>query len=124
MVDVTTHNERESPHPCRPQNIRIGSGLSAAFQRSLVNRAELVHVITLIGTGTGIHKGEHTGYKQSGFVVRHRIRSGKDGTCFTVFSLTITEEQGIRSRIVMPQFASLPYKTTGKHSTVVHTRTG
>ena len=95
MVDVTSHNQRERPYPCGPQDIGIGSGFSSTLQRTLMDRTELVHVITLIGTGTGIHKGKHTGYKQGGFMMCHRIRSGKDGTRFTVFSLTVTKKQRV-----------------------------
>lgn len=86
--------------------------------------AEFVHVVALVGTGTGIHKGEHAGYEQSGFMMRHRIRSCKNGTGFTVFALAVAEEQGIRSRVVMPQLTGLPHETTGKHGAVVHARPG
>lgn len=37
MVDVTSHNEGERPYPRRPQDVRVGSGLGSAFQRSLVD---------------------------------------------------------------------------------------
>ena len=60
-----------------------------------MNRPELVHVITLVGPRTGIHKRKHTGYQQGGLMMRNRVRTGKKRTSLTVFALAITEKQGL-----------------------------
>ena len=88
-----------------------------------MNGPQLVHVVALVGTRTGIHEREHARNEQRRLVVRHGERTGKDGTRLTVLALAIAEEQGVRSRIVVPQLAGLPHKAARQHSTVVHMRT-
>ena len=124
MGDVAPHDERESTDTGRPENVGVGSGLGTALQRALMDGAQLIHVVALIGTGTGVHKREHTGNEQGGLVVRHRERPGKDGTGLAVLALTVAEEQGVGGRVVVPQLASLPHKTAREHGTVVNIGTG
>ena len=122
MVDMAPHDERESTHAGRPQDIRVGRSLGATLQRTLVNGAELVHVIALVRARTGIHKREHTGNEQRRLVVRHSERSGKDSTRLTILSLAVAEEQRIAGRIVMPQLTGLPHETAGQHHSIVDVR--
>ena len=120
MVDVTPHDEREGSHTCRPKNVGIGCSLSTALQCTLMDGTKLIHVVALVGTRTGVHEREHTRNEQRTLVVRHGERTGKDGTCFAVLSLAVTEEQGIRSRIIMSQLAGLPHEAARQHGTIVH----
>ena len=56
VIDMASHNERERADTCRPKNIRVARGLGATFHHPLVNRAELIHVIALVGAGAGVEK--------------------------------------------------------------------
>ena len=84
--------------------------------------AEFVHMVALIGTGTRVHEGKHTGYKQGGLVVRHRKRTREDGASLAILALAITEEQRVGSRIVVPQLTSLSHKATAQHGAIIYTR--
>ena len=89
-----------------------------------MNRSQFIHMITLVRPRAGIHKRKHTGYQQGRLMMGYGIRTGKDGTCFTVLSLAVTEKQGIGSRVVVSQLTGLPNEATGQHSSIVHMRTG
>ena len=56
-------------------------------------------------------------------MVSDRKRSGKDSTGLPVLFLTVTEEQGIGSRIPVSDMDRLPYKATRKHGTVCNAGT-
>ena len=120
MIDVTPHDERKGSHTGRPKDVGIGCCFGTTFQCTLMDRTKLIHVIALVGTRTGVHEREHPRNEQRTLVVRHGEGTGKYGTCFAVLSLTVTEEQGIRSRIIMPQLAGLPHEAARQHGTIVH----
>ena len=65
MVGVTSHNEGESPHFGRPEQITVAGRFRAALGDTLVNRTEFVHVVRLVRTRTGVQEREHTGNQQS-----------------------------------------------------------
>ena len=46
--DMPSHHERERTHACGPKNIGVRSRFRASFEDTLMDRAELVHVVTLI----------------------------------------------------------------------------
>ena len=81
-------------------------------------------MVALIGPRTGIHKGKHTGNQQRGFMVRHRIRSGKNSARLPVLSLAVAEKQRIRGRVVVSQLACLPHEAAAQHSSVIYMRPG
>ena len=85
-----------------------------------MDRTKLIHVVALVGTRTGVHEREHPRNEQRTLVVRHGEGTGKDGTSLAILTLAITEEQGIRSRIIMPQLAGLPHEAARQHGTIVH----
>ena len=82
--------------------------------------AQLVHVVTLVGAGTGVHEGEFAGNKQGTLVVGHRERAGKNGAGLTVLSLAIAEEEGIGGAVGMAQGAALPHKAARKGGIVFY----
>lgn len=81
-------------------------------------------MVALIGPRTGIHKGKHTGNQQRGFMVCHRIRSGKNSARLPVLSLAVAEKQRIRGRVVVSQLACLPHEAAAQHSSVIYMRPG
>ena len=48
MGDMTSHHQREGTNTGGPQDIRIRSGLSTSLQCPLMNRPQLIHVVTLV----------------------------------------------------------------------------
>ena len=46
--DMSSHHERERTHACGPKNIGVRSRFGASFEDTLMDRAELVHVVALI----------------------------------------------------------------------------
>ena len=56
--------------------------------------------------------------------MRHREWSRKDGTGFTVLSLTIAEEKRFGCRIIVSQAAGLTHEATAQHRPVIYVRTG
>ena len=123
MRYMSSHHQRKSSDTRWPQQIRIRSRLGAPFQHALMNRSQLIHVITLIRARSRIHERKHTGNKQSRLVVSYCKRSSEDSTSLSIFSLTVTEEKRIGSRIVMSQMTCLPNETTRQHCSILNTRT-
>ncbi len=124
MMVVPPHDQGKGADLGRPENIGITRGLCPPFHHSLVNRAQFVHMVALVGSGAGVHEGEHAGNQQSGFMMRHGIRPGKNRTGLPVLSLAIAEEKGVSGRIGMPQMASLTDKAALQHRPVLHMGTG
>ena len=85
-----------------------------------MDRTELVHVVALVGAGTGIHEGKHSRYQKRGLVVRDSIGTRENGAGFTVFPVAVAEEQGIRCRISVSDMAGLAYEASGNGGTVLH----
>ena len=56
MGYVPSHHEGEGSDPRRPEYVGVGCGLGSSLQGALVDRTELVHVIALVRTRTGVHE--------------------------------------------------------------------
>ena len=54
--------------------------------------------------------------------MRHRKRTGKNGTRLAVLFLAIAKEKRIGCRIIMTHAACLPHKTSGNHRSVLNMR--
>ena len=117
---MPAHHQRKRTDTGRPQDIGIGGRFGAPLQDALVDGAQLVHVVALVGAGTGVHEGEFAGNKQGTLVVGHRERTGKNGAGLTVLSLAIAEEEGIGGAVGMAQGATLPHKTARKGGIVFY----
>ena len=85
-----------------------------------MNRSQLIHVITLVGTTTCIQERIHTGNQQATFMHRNRERTGKDGTSLSILEGTITKQKRIMSREIVCHMRSLPDKTTYQFSRIRH----
>ena len=48
MMRVTAHHQTERTHFARPQQVTVARRLGATFGYTLMNRPQLVHVVTLI----------------------------------------------------------------------------
>ena len=123
MAHMSSHYKRESAHLRRPENVGVGRSLCSSLHDTLMDRAKFVHVVGLIRSRSGIHEREHTCDKQSRFVMRHCIWSRKDGTGFSVLTLTIAEEERIGSGIIMAELACLADETTREGHSVLNART-
>ena len=88
-----------------------------------MDRSQLIHVVGLVGAGTGIHEREHSCYEKSRLMMCDRIWSGKNRASLTVLSLAICKEERIGSRIIMPQFAGLTDEAALESHTVLYAGT-
>lgn len=61
VADMASHNQRESPDFCRPEDIGVAGGLGASFDDALMDGAQFVEVVALVGTRAGVEKREHAG---------------------------------------------------------------
>ena len=83
-----------------------------------MDRAQLIHVVGLVGTAARVHEGEMSRDEQRGLVVRYRERPGEDCAGLSVFTLAIGEEQRIGSTVTMAEMASLADEAAGHRSAV------
>ena len=116
--DMSSYHERERTHACGPKNIGVRSRFGASFEDTLMDRAELVHVVTLIAARAGIHEGVHARNKEGGFVVGNGKRAGKNSACFTILTLAVAEEKAVAGGIAMSELAGLPHETTCEHGCI------
>ena len=119
---MPAHNQRKRAYAGRPKYIGIGRGFGATLQDALMHRPQFVHVVALVGAGTGVHKRKHPRYEQRGLMVSHRKGTRKYGARLAVLAMTVAEKQRVGSRIAMPQMARLPHETTVEHRALVYTR--
>ena len=120
VAHVASHNEGESSHLGRPEYIGVRGGLGSPLHNALMHRPQLVHMVALVGTGTGVHKREHTGNQQGGFVVSDCEWTGENCASLPVLSLAVAEKEGIGCGIIMSQMTGLSHKTAGESDSVLH----
>lgn len=108
VVDVPPHDEREGSYAGGPEDVGVGGGFGSAFEHALVDGAEFVEVVALVGARPGVHEGEHAGDEQRGFVVGDGEGAGKDGAGFAVFALAVAEEEAVGGGVVVADAAGLP----------------
>ena len=95
MADMPSHDQRECADLCRPEDIGVRGCLRSPLQQSMMDRAQFIHMVALIGAGSGIHEREHSGYKQGGFMMGDGKRACEYGACLTVLALAVAEEQRV-----------------------------
>ena len=121
---VPSHHQRERSHPRGPEHVGVGCGLGAPLQDALVDGAELVHMVALVGTGPGVHKREHPRDEQRRFVVRHGEGPCEDGAGLAVLAVAVAEEQGVGSRVAVRKRAGLAHEAAGHHRVVFNLAAG
>ena len=124
MMMMASHHKRESADTRRPQDIGIAGCFRAALHDSLMDRAQLIHMVTLVRTATGIQERIHPGNQQAALMHRNRKRPGKDSAGLPVLEGAITEQKGIVSREVMRHMTSLPDKATDDLGRIGNNSTG
>ena len=107
MADMPSHHQGEGSDLCRPEKVGVGRCLGTSLHDSLMDRSQLVHMVALVRSRTGVHEREHSCDQQGRLVVGYRIWTGKYRAGLTVFSLTVAEEERIGSRIIVSQLACL-----------------
>ena len=55
---MPAHYDGEGADLGGPEHIGVAGGFGAAFDDALVDRAELVHVVALVGAGAGVEEAE------------------------------------------------------------------
>ena len=111
MADMPSHHEGKGADLGRPEDVGVRRRLGPALHDSLMNRAQFVHMVTLVRAGAGVHEREHPGDKERRFVVRDRIGTGKYRAGLAVFALTVAEEERVRGRVVVSEVAGLSHET-------------
>ena len=95
MRHVTTHDQAKSTDARRPQDIRVGGGLTTTLYDALVNGAELVKVVALVRSTARIEERVVASDQEATLVHRNGKGTGKDGTRLAVFTLTIGKEKRV-----------------------------
>ena len=65
-------------------------------------------MVRLVAARAGVQEGEHTRYQQGRFVVRYRVRTGKDSACLAVHALAVAEKERFACRVVLVEDTTLP----------------
>ena len=120
MMGMTSHNQTERTYLGRPEQITVAGRLRAALRHSLMDRTQFVHMVTLVGTRSGIQEREHTRYQKRALMVRYGVWPGEDGACLSVHTLTVAEEQTLASRVVLVKDTALPHKAFVHQRTVAY----
>ena len=112
MVMMATHYQRESADTGRPKNIRVAGSLGATFHDPLMDRSQLIHMITLVRATSRVQERIHSRYQQTTLMHRHRKRTGEYSASLPILESAVAEQQGIMGREVMRHLASLSDKAT------------
>ena len=118
MADVAPHDEGESPDFGWPENVGITGGLGTPFNDALVDGAQFVEMVALVGATPRVEEGEHARDEQAGLVHGDSIRTGEYGACLPVFPLAVAEEQGVVGGEKVPEVACLPDEAADEGGTV------
>ena len=78
MMMMAAHYQRESANTSRPKNIRVAGRLGTTFHDPLMDRSQLIHMITLVGATSRIQKRIHSRYQQTTLMHRHCKRTGEN----------------------------------------------
>ena len=96
----------------RPKDIRVAGRLGTTFHDPLMNRSQLIHMITLVGATSRVQERIHSRYQQTALMHRHRKRTGENSASLPILESAVAEQQGIMGREVMRHLASLSDKAT------------
>ena len=93
MMVMAPHYQRESPDTRRPQDIGVTGRLGTSLHNTLVDGAQLIHMVTLVRAASGVQKRIHAGNQQTALMHRHSKRSCKDSTSLSVLKSAVAEQK-------------------------------
>ena len=106
------HGER--PDAAGPHHVGERPRLGAALQFALVHRAELVHVVGLIGAAAGVVEAHQRGDQQRRLVMRHAVRPGEHRAGLAMEAFAVGKEQRVLGRELLTNLAALADKAPGQ----------
>ena len=121
---MPAHNDSESADFGGPEHLRITCGLGAAFDDTLMDGAELIHVVALVGAAAGVEEREQAGDQERGFVVGNGVRPGEDGAGLAVEAAAIGEEDGIFGGVLFGKLGRLADETICEDYAIGNFRAG
>ena len=84
------------------------------LQFALVHRAELVHVVGLIGAAAGVVEAHQRGDQQRRLVMRHAVRPGEHRAGLAMEAFAVGKEQRVLGRELLTNLAALADKAPGQ----------
>ena len=113
MMMMAAHYQRESANTSRPKNIRVAGRLGTTFHDPLMDRSQLIHMITLVGA-TFPHSKTNTFPLSANYSYCIDTVNGpaKIAASLPILESAVAEQQGIMGREVMRHLASLSDKAT------------